>query len=46
MKQAALDLHREFGSVLRDEVRRTVADESEVDNEVRCMLLLRRGQSG
>lgn len=46
VKQAALDLRREFGTVLRDEIRRTVADESMVDGEVRYLLQLLRGQSG
>lgn len=43
VKQAALDLRREFGTVLRDEIRRTVADESMVDGEVRYLLELLRG---
>lgn len=43
VKQAALELRREFGGVLRDEIRRTVTDESQVDGEVRYLLdLLRR----
>lgn len=44
VKQAALDLRREFGSVIRDEIRRTVADESQVDEEVRYLLALLRGE--
>lgn len=43
VKQAALDLRREFGLTLRDEIRRTVADESQVDEEVRYLLGLLRG---
>lgn len=43
VKQAALEMRREFGTVLRDEIRRTVADEAQVDGEVRYLLeLLRR----
>ena len=44
VKQAALELRREFGTVLRDEIRRTVADESQVDDEVRYLLSLLRSQ--
>ena len=43
VKQAALDLRREFGIALRDEIRRTVSDESQVDDEVRYLLGLLRG---
>jgi len=43
VKQAALDLRREFGTVLRHEIRRTVADDSQVDGEVRYLLGLLRG---
>lgn len=43
VKQAALELRREFGTVLRDEIRRTVADETRVDDEVRYLLGLLRG---
>ncbi len=43
VKQAALDLRREFGAVLRNEIRRTVTEESQVDGEVRYLLGLLRG---
>ncbi|MBL9114601.1 MAG: sigma-70 family RNA polymerase sigma factor [Verrucomicrobiaceae bacterium] len=43
VKQAALELRREFGAVLRNEIRRTVADDSQVDGEVRYLLGLLRG---
>jgi hypothetical protein len=39
-----LDLRREFGLALRDEIRRTVSDESQVDEELRYLLGLLRGQ--
>ena len=42
VKQAALDLRREFGVTLRDEIRRTVTDESQVDDEIRYLLGLLR----
>jgi RNA polymerase sigma-70 factor (ECF subfamily) len=43
VKQAALELRREFGVTLRDEIRRTVTDEAQVDDEIRYLLgLLRR----
>jgi RNA polymerase sigma-70 factor (ECF subfamily) len=42
VKQAALELRREFGIVLRDEIRRTVTDESQVDEELRYLLKLLR----
>lgn len=43
VKQAALEMRREFGSALRDEISRTTADASLVDGEVRYLLeLLRR----
>ncbi len=42
IKQAALDLRREFGTVLREEVRRTVVGESQVDDEIRYLLSLLR----
>jgi DNA-directed RNA polymerase specialized sigma24 family protein len=43
VKQAALEMRREFGTVLRDEIRRTVADEAQIDGEIRYLLgLLRR----
>jgi len=42
VKQAALELRREFGGVLRNEIRRTVADESQVDDEVRYLIRLLR----
>lgn len=43
MKQAALEMRREFGTVLRDEIRRTVADEAQIDGEIRYLLGLLRG---
>ena len=43
VKQAALNLRREFGTALRDEIRRTVTDESQVDGEVRYLIGLLRG---
>jgi hypothetical protein len=45
VKQAALELPREFGAVLRNEIRRTVAYDSQVDGEVRYLLGLLRGWS-
>ena len=42
VKQAALDLRREFGVTLRDEIRRTVTDEAQVDDEIRYLLGLLR----
>ena len=43
VKQAALEMRREFGTVLREEIRRTVADETLIDSEIRYLLgLLRR----
>jgi DNA-directed RNA polymerase specialized sigma24 family protein len=42
VKQAALELRREFGGVLRNEIRRTVADETLVDDEVRYLIRLVR----
>lgn len=43
VRQAALELRREFGSTLRDEIGRTAADDSLVDGELRYLLdLLRR----
>ena len=43
VKQAALDLRREFGTTLREEIRRTVNDESLIDGEVRYLIGLLRG---
>ncbi len=43
VKQAALELRREFGIVLRREVRRTVTDEDQVDAEIRYLLSFLRG---
>jgi DNA-directed RNA polymerase specialized sigma24 family protein len=43
VKQAAFDLRREFGLTLRQEIRRTVSDESQVDEEVRYIIALLRG---
>lgn len=42
VKQAALEMRREFGGVLRDEIRRTVVDEEQVDGEIRYLLGLLR----
>lgn len=42
VKQAAMELRREFGVVLRDEIRRTVADETQIDEELRYLLSLLR----
>ncbi|MFT5110550.1 MAG: hypothetical protein ACI9UA_006206 [Pseudoalteromonas tetraodonis] len=43
VQQAALELRREFGSVLRQEVGLTVTDENQVDGEIRYLVgLLRR----
>jgi DNA-directed RNA polymerase specialized sigma24 family protein len=38
VKQAALEFRREFGKVLRDEIRRTTTDESLVDEEIRYLI--------
>lgn len=44
VQQAALELRREFGAVLRQEISLTVTDQSQVDDEIRYLLgLLRRG---
>lgn len=44
VQQAALELRREFGNVLRQEIGLTVTDESQVDGEIRYLIeLLRRG---
>ena len=43
VKQAALEMRREFGTVLRDEIRRTVADEAQIEGEIRYLLGLLRG---
>ena len=42
VKQTALEMRREFGAVLRDEIRRTVVDEEQVDGEIRYLLGLLR----
>lgn len=42
VKQAVMELRREFGAVLRDEIRRTVADEAQIDDELRYLLVLLR----
>ena len=42
VKQAALDLRREFGVILREEIRRTVTNEAQVDDEIRYLLGLLR----
>lgn len=42
-RQAAPDLRREFGGVPRDEIRRTVSDETQIDGEVRNLIGLPRG---
>jgi hypothetical protein len=36
------ELRPEFGGVLRDEIRRTVADEAQIDGEIRYLLGLLR----
>ena len=44
VKQAATELRREFGVVLRGEIRKTVVAESQVDGEIRYLLgLLSKG---
>ncbi|MEM7147014.1 MAG: sigma-70 family RNA polymerase sigma factor [Verrucomicrobiota bacterium] len=43
VQQAALELRREFGNVLRQEISRTVTDEGQVDGEIRYLLGLLRG---
>ncbi|MCW1883193.1 hypothetical protein OKA04_00530 [Luteolibacter flavescens] len=43
VKQAALELRREFSGVLHEEIRRTVTDEALVDEELRYLLKLLRG---
>lgn len=42
VKQAATELRREFGVVLRGEVRKTVAEEGQVNGEIRYLLGLLR----
>jgi len=42
VKQSALEMRREFGNVLREEIRRTVVDEDQVDGEIRYLLGLLR----
>jgi hypothetical protein len=43
VQQAALEIRREFGDVLRREISRTVTDENQVDGEIRYLIgLLRR----
>jgi RNA polymerase sigma-70 factor (ECF subfamily) len=42
VKQAAMELRREFGLVLREEIRRTVSDEAQIDAELRYLLALLR----
>lgn len=43
VRQAALELRREFGKVLRQQIRRTVADEDQIDSEIRYLIQLLRG---
>lgn len=43
VKQAVLELRREFGAVLREEIRRTTVSEDLVDGELRYLLELLRG---
>lgn len=43
VKQAALELRREFSGVLREEIRRTVTDEAQVDEELAYLVRLLRG---
>jgi hypothetical protein len=42
LQQAVLELRREFGGVLRQQIRRTVADEHQVDDELRYLIRLLR----
>lgn len=42
VKQSALELRREFGTILRREVRRTVTEDTQVDSEIRYLLGLLR----
>lgn len=42
VKQAVLELRREFGLVLREEIARTVADAGQIDGELRYLLGLLR----
>ncbi len=35
VKRGALDFRREFGNVLREEIRRTIADETHADGKIR-----------
>lgn len=44
VQQAALEIRREFGNVLRQEIRRTVADADQVDGEIQYLLGLLRGK--
>lgn len=43
VKQAALELRRELGTVIRNEIRRTTVEEALVDGEIRYLLSLLRG---
>lgn len=43
VKQCALEMRREFATLVREEIRRTVSDESQVDDEIRYLLELLRG---
>ena len=43
VKLAVLEMRREFGRLLRGEIRRTVAEEEQVDVEIRYLLGLLRG---
>jgi DNA-directed RNA polymerase specialized sigma24 family protein len=45
VRQAAGDLRREFGGVLRGEIRKTVTDEAQVDGEIRYLLHLMRNST-
>ena len=42
VQQNALELRREFGNALRQEIGLTVTDESQVDGEIRYLLGLLR----
>lgn len=42
VRQSALEMRREFGTVMRQEIRRTVAEDKQVDGEIRYLLELLR----
>ena len=45
VRQAATELRREFGGVLRGEIRKTVSDEAQVDGEIRYLLHLMKSSA-